>query len=146
MRPVKTILLVGSVGAGKTSFRQRLLDQPVDYVKTQAMECFDGVLDPPGEYLDQGRYQRALQVASYDVDSVVLVLDPTVGQSRIPPGFAAGFNREVIGVITKSALATPEQMDEAAGHLRRAGAAEILRVDSITGEGFAEVRKWLCLC
>lgn len=83
------ILLIGSIGAGKTTFRQQLMGQEVDYAKTQAMEAFDGIIDTPGEYLEYGRFQRALHVAACDVDTIVLMIDPTSADSRIPPGSSA---------------------------------------------------------
>ena len=32
---MRSILLVGSIGAGKTTFRQRLQGLPIEYAKTQ---------------------------------------------------------------------------------------------------------------
>lgn len=141
---MKTMLLVGSVGSGKTTFRQRLQDEDIEYVKTQSLEAFDGVIDTPGEYLEHGRLQRALQVASWDVDLVVLMLDPSAGDSRIPPGFAAAFNREVIGVVTKTDLVSEDEIRNAREHLLRAGAHTVVAVDSLSGSGFSHVRGLLC--
>lgn len=139
-----TILLVGSIGAGKTTFRQQLMDQDIDYAKTQSVEAFDGVIDTPGEYLEHGRFQRALHVVACDVDTVVLVLDPTSDESRIPPGFASSFNKPTIGVVTKSDLASPAQIAAAELNLREAGAERTFAVDSLSGAGFADVKGALC--
>ncbi|PID50966.1 MAG: hypothetical protein CR980_00885 [Propionibacteriales bacterium] len=108
------ILLVGSIGCGKTSFRQQLQDLPIQYSKTQAIEALPiqysktqaieamaGVIDTPGEYLEMGRYNHALMLASYDVDLVVLMHAATSKDTRYPPGFASMFNRRVLGVVTK---------------------------------------------
>lgn len=141
--PPSTLLLVGSVGCGKTTFRQRLAGEGIDYVKTQAIEAFEGVIDTPGEFLQHGRLRRALQVVACDVDAVVLLLDPTEQQSHIPPGFAGAFNRRVLGVVTKTALATAGQVAEAVDLLRVAGAEPVVAVDSVTGAGFEEVREVL---
>lgn len=138
------ILLIGSIGAGKTTFRQQLMGQEVDYAKTQAMEAFDGIIDTPGEYLEYGRFQRALHVAACDVDTIVLMIDPTSADSRIPPGFVSGFNKPAVGVVTKIDLATPEQISTAEEQLRLAGAGRIFRVDSLTGDGFDDIRGALC--
>ena len=138
-----TLLLVGSVGCGKTTFRQRLAATEIEYVKTQAVESFDGVIDTPGEFLQHGRLQRALQVVAFDADAVVLFLDPTEEQSYIPPGFAGAFNRRVLGVVTKTTLATPAQVDDAVARLRAAGADPVLAVDSVTGAGFDDMREVL---
>ena len=70
---MRSILLVGSVGAGKTTLRQRLLGGDFDYAKTQAIEVHDGVIDTPGEFLESRFYKNALINASWEVESVVLV-------------------------------------------------------------------------
>ncbi|HSO70207.1 MAG TPA: EutP/PduV family microcompartment system protein [Arachnia sp.] len=139
-----SILLVGSVGSGKTTFRQRLRDEDIEYVKTQAIEAFDGIVDTPGEFLQHGRLRSALQVVAFDVDLVVLMVDPTTGGARIPPGFATSFNRDVIGVVTKTDLATAEEIEAASVLLREAGASPVLHVDSVSGAGFGAVREVLC--
>lgn len=141
---MKNVLLVGSIGAGKTTFRQRLQGTPIQYAKTQSIETFGSAIDTPGEYLEVGRYKHALMLASYDVDTVILIQAADNDDTRYPPGFATSFNREVVGVVTKTSLATPEQINQAITHLQRAGAAPILTVDSVTGDGFAEVQKVLC--
>ena len=141
---MKSILLVGSIGAGKTTFRQRLQGLPIEYAKTQAIETFASAIDTPGEYLEVGRYKHALMLASYDVDAVLLIQAATTDETRFPPGFASTFNREVIGVVTKAGIATESQIQHAIEHLTRAGAHQILVVDSVTGEGFDRVREALC--
>lgn len=136
---MRSVLLVGSIGAGKTTFRQRLQGTPIEYAKTQAIETFGNTIDTPGEYLEVGRYKHALLLASYDVDTVLLIQAADNDDTRYPPGFASSFNREVVGVVTKVGLATPSQIAQAVTHLQRAGASPILTVDSITGEGFDTV-------
>lgn len=139
-----TILLVGGVGSGKTTFRQRLRGEDIEYVKTQAIEAFDGIVDSPGEFLQRGRLRSALQVVAFDVDVVVLLVDPTRADPVIPPGFASSFNRAVVGVVTKTDLATPDEIATAAALLAAAGAEPVLRVDSLSGAGFDGVREALC--
>ncbi|WP_246043304.1 EutP/PduV family microcompartment system protein [Tessaracoccus massiliensis] len=135
---------MGSIGAGKTTFRQQLMEQDIDYAKTQSIEAFDGVIDTPGEYLEYGRLRRALQVVAYDVDTVVMMLDPTSDGNRIPPGFAISFNKPTIGIVTKIDLASPTQIAAAEEQLAQAGAERIYAVDSLSGRGFDDVREALC--
>lgn len=141
---MKKVLLVGGVGAGKSTFRQRLLSEPIEYAKTQALEVYDGIIDSPGEYLERGHYWRALQFTSYDVDLVALLLDPTADATRMPPGFASSFACPVVGVVTKSTLANAEQLAEARDRLEAEGADPVIVVDSLTGAGFEQVREVLC--
>ena len=91
-----------------------------------------------------GRYKHALMLASYDVDVVVLVQSATSDETRFPPGFATTFNREVLGVVTHAGVATETQVHNAVDHLTRAGAHQIVAVDSITGKGFQRVQEVLC--
>ena len=141
---MRSILLVGSIGAGKTTFRQRLQGLPIEYAKTQAIETFASAIDTPGEYLEVGRYKHALMLASHDVDVVVLVQSATSDETRFPPGFATTFNREVLGVVTHAGVATETQVRDAVDHLTRAGARQIVAVDSVTGKGFKRVQEVLC--
>ncbi len=140
---MRSVLLIGSVGVGKTTLRQRLQGQDLDYAKTQALEVHDGVIDSPGEFLESRFYKTALINASYDVDTVVLVQAADLRGTRFPPGFATAFNREVIGVVTKCQLEGARR-DDAVAHLKLAGASKIFCVDSVTGDGIDELAAELC--
>ena len=142
---MRKILLVGSVGAGKTTLRQRLLGGSVDYAKTQAIEFHDGVVDTPGELLESMFFKNALINASWGVDSVVLVAAADERGTRFPPGFSTAFNREVLGVVTKCSDAPEARREAAVGHLNLAGAARVFCLDSITGEGVDEFVEAICL-
>ena len=140
---MRSILLVGSVGVGKTTLKQRLRGEDLEYAKTQALEVHDGVIDTPGEFLESRFYKHSLINASYDVDTVVLVQAADLRGTRFPPGFSTAFNREVIGVVTKCGL-EGNRRDDAIGHLRRAGAGKVFCVDSVTGYGIEELAVELC--
>lgn len=140
----KSVLLVGSVDAGKTTLRQRLLGQEQEYVKTQSVEVFEGLVDTPGEYLQHGNKRGALQVLGYDAEQILLLLDATAEESRIPPGFATSFNRRVVGVVTKADLANQEQIRAASERLELAGAQDVVCVSAVTGDGIDELKEVLC--
>jgi ethanolamine utilization protein EutP len=57
---MRSILLVGSVGVGKTTLKQRLRGEDLEYAKTQALEVHDGVIDTPGEFLESRFYKHSL--------------------------------------------------------------------------------------
>lgn len=141
---MRSILLVGSVGAGKTTLRQRLLGGDFDYAKTQAIEVHDGVIDTPGEFLESRFYKNALINASWEVESVVLVQAADLRGTRFPPGFSTAFNREVLGVVTKCADAPDQHREAAVGALQLAGASRVFCIDSITGDGVEELLEVLC--
>ena len=141
---MRSFLLVGSVGAGKTTLRQRIQGADVDYAKTQAIEVHEGIIDTPGEFLESMFYKNALINASWGVDLVILVQAADLRGTRFPPGFSTAFNREVIGVVTKCAGAPEAQTRAAIGTLKLAGARQIFCVDSVTGDGIDELKEVLC--
>ncbi|MEL4357516.1 MULTISPECIES: EutP/PduV family microcompartment system protein [unclassified Luteococcus] len=136
---MKRLLLVGSVGAGKTTLAHRLQadGRPAD--KTQATEMIGDVIDTPGEYLDHGRLNHALLLASYDADVVALLQGAGDGATRIPPGFASYFTCPVIGVVTKVDIAAPSAVHDAREALRAAGSRTVVEVSALTGDGLADL-------
>ena len=88
-------MLLGAIGSGKTTFRQRLSNVDAAYAKTQTVYLADGVLDTPGEYLEHGRFNRALLLTSYDADLVLMFQSATASETKIPPGFATFFTKPV---------------------------------------------------
>ncbi len=138
-----TTLLVGNIGAGKTTLRQQLLGQPVDYAKTQTTIVDSWLVDSPGEYLEHGRMRFALQLVSYDVEKVLLVVDASDDQIRMPPGISTFFNKPTLGVLTHIDLANEAQIAAARAKLEQAGAEEIFEVDALHGQGVNELREAL---
>ena len=136
---MKKLLLIGSVGCGKTTFLQRLKGLEQSYLKTQAIYTQEGISDTPGEYIDSIWFKPALRQASMDVDLIVFLQAATVGMIKIPPTFTTFFSKPVIGIITKIDIATPEQILHAHEVLKLTGVTQIFEVSSITGEGFEEL-------
>ncbi|MGB4628498.1 MAG: EutP/PduV family microcompartment system protein [Propionicimonas sp.] len=130
-------MLLGAIGSGKTTFRQRLSNVDAAYAKTQTVYLADGVLDTPGEYLEHGRFNRALLLTSYDADLVLMFQSATAYESKIPPGFATFFTKPVLGIISKIDIASPEEIQRARDFLALACACEVAEISSLTGEGFA---------
>ena len=52
---MKRILLVGTIGCGKTTLCQALNGMALEYKKTQAIEVVNTTIDTPGEYLEKKR-------------------------------------------------------------------------------------------
>ncbi|MGO1488886.1 MAG: EutP/PduV family microcompartment system protein [Arachnia sp.] len=137
---MNTVMLVGSVGCGKTTLSQRLRDQELVDAKTQTLVWDDGVLDTPGEYVDHGSFKNALLVASYEADAVLMLDAANNDGSRLPPLFAAMFNVPVLGVVTKTDISSPTQVVQARTRLTLAGAHDVVEVSAVSGEGIR------CLC
>ena len=131
------ILLIGGVGSGKTTLKQRLLREALVYRKTQVLEFTRLFVDCPGEYLEVPRYYHVLIDASHRAAEVWAVQDATKRRSFFPPNFARAFSKPVIGVVTKI---DHEKADSAAAvaHLCQAGIADpVYLVSALSGEGIA---------
>jgi len=132
---VKRILLVGSVGCGKTTLLQRLHGEDFAYSKTETIYTDRAIVDTPGEYLEMPWFKHALRLASFETELVVFLASATVEEAKFPPGFTTFFMPPSIGVVTKTDIAGPAQVRTAASHLRLAGTSEIFEVSALTGDG-----------
>ncbi len=137
--PTRKLLLIGSVGCGKTTFLQRLKGLERTYSKTQAIYTFEGVSDTPGELVDSIFLKPALRLASLGVDLILFLQAANVSIAKIPPMFTTFFPKPAIGVVTKIDLASEAEIAHAKSVLGLTGVREIFPVSSVTGEGFEEL-------
>lgn len=133
------VLMVGSVGAGKTTLTQRLADREIEYVKTQATYREGDVFDTPGEYLDGPFHKQALQLTSAEADIILFLLAADSGECRIPPGFTSFFTKPVIGVITKTDMAEADDIETARALLAQTGADPIIGISAVSGDGIDDL-------
>lgn len=140
---MKKIMLVGTVGCGKTTLCQRINGLERSYKKTQAIEVVNQTIDTPGEYFEHRSFLRSLMVTSVDVDLVLFLIDPTQSRYMYSPGQAAAFPVPVAGVITKADLATEHERKEAMELLEIAGASPIFCVSAVNDEGIEELAAFL---
>lgn len=134
-------MLIGRSGSGKTSLIQNLIYGENDAKKTQSIERMGNLIDTPGEYIENPRLYRAILLTSYDVDTVILVMDCEEHSSIFPPEFASAFNRQVIGVITKTDKKIGE--DKAREFLEKAGAEKIFAISNKDLDSLDELKKFL---
>lgn len=140
----KRIILIGRTAAGKTTLCQRISNQDLAYHKTQTVQIIDRhMIDTPGEYLERRYFRGALLVTAADSDVVVLVQDASENGTMFPPAYSSSFAKPCIGVITKSDLASAEQLETAGKVLHLAGAQKIFVTSSVNGEGVDELLKFL---
>ncbi|AXY26104.1 ethanolamine utilization protein EutP [Suicoccus acidiformans] len=137
------IMLVGPVGAGKTTLKQALDGQPLEYSKTQAVEYEGRIIDTPGEFIQHRRFYNSLQNLSTDASIICLVLPANLTGQVYSPTFAMLFSVPVIGVITKIDLSTVEDIEQAEFELKQAGAERIFSISSIEGTGLIELKDFL---
>ncbi len=144
MRTSKRIILIGRTRAGKTTLCQYLNEEDLVYHKTQTVHVVNGcMIDTPGEYLERNHYRGALMVTSADADLILFVQDATEDGTMFPPAYAGSFAKPVIGIVTKSDIASEKQLEEAKKHLELAGATEIFITSSMAGTGFEEMFHYL---
>ena len=140
---MKKIMLMGSTSCGKTNLCQRLNGMTEQYKKTQALEVVNSTIDTPGEYLDQKKFLYALIVTSAEVDVILMLQDATDNCFNYSPGQSAAFTPPCIGVVTKTDIATLQQIQDAKEHLRLAGATRIFCLRAHTGENMEELMEYL---
>lgn len=126
--------------AGKTTLCQYLNGEDRKYHKTQTIQLLnDTMIDTPGEYLERNHLRGALTVTAVDADCIVLVQAADDTETMFPPGYSSTFGKICIGIVTKSDLATPKQIEDAKTYLKLAGAEKLFVTSSYQGEGFEEL-------
>lgn len=137
---MRKLMLVGRVGAGKTTLTQALKHEKIDYHKTQYIGYEDWLIDTPGEYLENACLASALALYSYEADVVGILMASDEPFSLYPPNCTCHVNRDVIGIVTKI---HGGNTDRAERWLRLTGCKTIFHVDSVTGEGVEDIIKYL---
>ncbi len=137
---MKKTLLVGRHGVGKTTLKQALRGEKIEYQKTQYMEYGDWLIDSPGEYAEVHGLGAALAIYSYEADVVAMLIASNEDYSLFPPNCASMINRDVIGIVTKIDKESPKRAEE---WLRLSGCKRIFTVDSHTGKGVDELKAYL---
>lgn len=141
---MKKIMLVGSVGVGKTTLTQRLKGLDVSYFKTQAVQFYDSIIDTPGEFLQHRRYYNALTVTSAEADVIGLLVPATGMMQTFPQGFSSLFTKPVIGIMTKMDLVTEvSTVAEARKQLEAAGVVAIFEISATDDVGLDALKAYL---
>lgn len=137
------ILLIGGIGAGKTSLKQMLMDEQLSYQKTQMIDFTHAFIDCPGEYLEIPRFYHVLIDASHQVSEIWALQDATKQRTFYPPKFSKVFRKPIIGVITKVDLPNAN-VKQACSFLQYAGIEEPFYSTSVVnGEGVVSLRRRL---
>jgi ethanolamine utilization protein EutP len=133
-------MLIGSIGAGKSTLTNALLERKADAVKTQALIYYDWIVDTPGEYTENPFFYKNIMATALEVTHVLFLQDSTKRKMIFPPGFSMGFNKLPIGVVTKSD-SDKADIKAAISQLKRAmPKGPIVICSSVTGKGLHEIR------
>lgn len=139
---MKKLILMGRSESGKTTLKQALSREKIQYCKTQYIHYRDVLIDTPGEYAQTHRLGHALALYAYEADVVGLLVAATESYSLFPPNITCMVNRDVIGIVTK--INDPKANRRLAeSWLRNSGCRDIFFVDSVTGEGVEEILAYL---
>ncbi len=139
---MKRLILVGRSESGKTTLTQALKGEKIQYYKTQYVNCFDVIIDTPGEYLQTRQLGSGLAMYTFEADVVGLLISAAEPFSLFPPAVTPVCNRDVIGIITKINDKTAN-VPQAEKWLRIAGCRNIFMVDSQSGEGVWKILEYL---
>ncbi len=133
---------MGRSEAGKTTLKQALRGEKIEYQKTQYINNYDVVIDTPGEYLEVKRLGAALALYSYEADVVGLLVAANEPYSMFPPNITCMVNRDVIGIVSKT---DKEEGNPALAELwlKNSGCSHIFFVDSTTGKGVDKILEYL---
>lgn len=99
-------MLIGEIGAGKTTLFNHLFGRDEEARKTQVME-FEGSsgIDTPGEYFSHPRMYHALITMAADVERLVYVHPADVFDCRLPYGLLEVYAGKTIdAIVTKMDL------------------------------------------
>jgi ethanolamine utilization protein EutP len=137
---MRRAMIIGAIGAGKSSLINALFKEGQPARKTQTLEYHDWIIDTPGEYSENPMYYRTLMATALEAGKVVMVQDATRDRSYFPPGFSQGFPVPPIGVITK--IDHPNANIERAILFLRESLphGEILLTSSASKKGIEELR------
>ena len=130
---MRKLILMGRSHAGKTTLTQALRGEEIHYYKTQDIHHYESVIDTPGEYAQSHRLGKALALYTYEADVVGILVAANEPYSLFPPGVSAQAN------IDREDANVPL----ADRWLELAGVTKIFHVNSLKGEGVAEIIDFL---
>ncbi len=133
-------MLIGSIGAGKSTLTNALLGREIPAIKTQALVYRDWIVDTPGEYIENPFFYKNIMATALEVTHVLYLQDATKQKTIFPPGFSTGITKLPIGVVTKCDSEKAD-INQAIDQLKRViPKGPIVITSAITGQGLEEIR------
>ncbi|WP_320173285.1 EutP/PduV family microcompartment system protein [Maridesulfovibrio sp.] len=135
---MKKTMFVGETRSGKSSLIKALSGESYSPRRAMAVEHFGPFINTPGEFLENSWFYHALITSSADCKVLAIIQDATRRTSLFPPLFTSMFNRKVIGLVSKVDAPNADP-DLAERFLKQAGAKQIIRTSSVSGEGIEQI-------
>ncbi|WP_282935880.1 EutP/PduV family microcompartment system protein [Paenibacillus sp. RC67] len=140
---MKKVMIIGAVGAGKSTLVKALFGESQPAAKTQSLVYREWLIDTPGEYTENPMYYRSLMATSHQAAAILLVHDASRTRNYFPPGFAGGFPIPAFGAVTKTDHPNADPA-KAMSLLRQSlPQGEIFLTSSARGEGIEELKNRL---
>jgi ethanolamine utilization protein EutP len=137
------VMVIGAIGAGKSSLIARLNDSEEEVRKTQTLTYCNSTIDTPGEYLENPFMYKNIIAVSEEADCVIFVQDLNQHRCFYPPGLARSFNKRTVGVITK-ADGDMSKLSSVLRNFKEMGLDEPYFITSAkTGQGINELKSFL---
>lgn len=101
---IGSVAFVGEVDAGKSALIDALIDQETQTGKTQAPIFYrGGVIDTPGEFVDNRAWNGALLSTISTVKTIVILQPATAKAMHTPSGLLRVYpNKNIVGVVSKT--------------------------------------------
>ncbi|MEH7505509.1 EutP/PduV family microcompartment system protein [Neobacillus drentensis] len=134
-------MLIGSIGAGKSTLTNALLGRKVKAVKTQSLIFYDWIVDTPGEYSENPLFYKNIMATALEVTHVLYLQDATRKKMIFPHAFSTAINKLPIGVVTKSDSEEAD-IEMAVYQLKKVmvNRGPIVITSSVNNEGIEELR------
>ncbi|MDP4161738.1 MAG: EutP/PduV family microcompartment system protein [Bacillota bacterium] len=136
-------MLIGSIGAGKSTLTNALLEKEVKVVKTQTLIYYDWIVDTPGEYTENPLFYKNIMATSLEVSHILYLQDATKKNTVFPHGYSLGLNKLPIGIVTKSDHERADILAAVAQLRKVIPKGPIVVASSVKKEGLVEIREFV---
>lgn len=138
----KPLMLIGPVGAGKSTLIKALELADGAVKKTEALIYMDQAIDTPGEMITIPHFYNALILNSIRARLVLFLMDAS-RPCQLPSRLALALKAPVLGVISKVDLGSADNLRKARAALTGAGVEKIVEISSVTGQGLDELNVYI---